>query len=285
MKINRLLLTIMLLASLGMVSGCGDDDEAATAAGGGGSSSNGDLGDSTPTGRISADGFYMLFDPAIPSVFDEDRNYTQESVVITAFAEDVNDLVEFGGQTVNFKAEWGSWLDERDSCVISNGSCSVTWRSGDPATAPGSCFVAITAWTVGEESFFDANDNGVFDATETFNDLEEPFLNINYVQNWNIPLDLTYTPGISTVELVGELIDITDFNGPGLSLPGDHDSGNGLYDGSLCASGNPQCSGRESMIIHTRSNLLIQEPFTDSDDLDADSDTDENITFCGFNLY
>jgi len=70
---------------------------------------------------------------------------------------------------------------------------------------------------------------------------------------------------------------------------GDHDTGNLLYDGSRCAADNTaMCSGRESMIIHTRSNLLIQEPFdeTGGDDINGNGTPDETgINFCGFNLY
>ncbi len=283
MKITRLLISIMLFASLGMISGCGDDDESASAANGGGSSGNGNLGDSTPTGRITADGFYVLYDPAVPSVFDEALNFTQESVTITAFAEDINDLVEVNGQTVNFKAEWGGWLDERDSCVISNGSCSVTWVSGDPTSAPGSCRVAITAYTVGEESFFDADDDGEFDAfdqaTVAFNsDLEEPFLDING--------NGVYDALVISPENKGELIDIINFDGTTPDAKsGDHDSGNTLYDGSRCATDNAAaCSGRESIIIHARSTLLIQEPFNEDTLEDRNFNGipgEENINNCG----
>jgi len=284
MKIARKITPLLLIAPLVLLAGCSDDEDTAAAANGGGGTSNGNLGDSTPTGRITADGFYVLYDPAIPAVFDDELAFTYETVVITAFAEDINGLVEVNGQTVNFKAEWGGWLDERDSCVISNGSCTVTWVSGDPTTAPGSCNVAITAYTVGEESFFDADDDGEFDAADQaavpfIADLEEPFLDVNS--------NGTFDGGIFTAELKGELIDIINFDGTTPDVKsGDHDAGNTLYDGSRCAADNTAvCSGRDSMIIHTRSNLLIQEPFADADDLDSDGDTDELINFCGFNLY
>lgn len=285
MKTANIFTAGLLIASIGLLSGCSDEADSATTAGAG-TSNTGSLGDSTPTGRIAADGFFVLYDPAVPEVFDSELNYTQQTTVITAFADDVNDLVEVNGQTVNFRAEWGQWLDDRDSCVLTNGTCSVTWRSGDPATAPGSCSVAITAWTTGEEAFFDADDDGQFEASDNavfpFSDLEEPFLDINS--------DGTFNNNISTVELVGELIDIIDFTGttPG-TKNGQHDAGNNLYDGSLCAAGNALCNtSRTSMIIHTRSRILIQQPFDESggEDNNFNGTPDEtNINFCGFNPF
>ena len=203
-------LSLAFIASLSVVlsSGCSDEHVYSSlneldAAAGGGTGNTGDLGDSTPTGRITADGFFVLYDPAVPEVFDSNLSYTQQTVNITVFAEDVNDLVELNGQTVNFRAEWGAFLNDRDSCDLVNGQCTVTWRSGDPSTAPGSCQVAITAWTTGEEAFFDANDNGLFDVGELHDDLEEPFLDINE--------STIFDGAIATTELVGELIDIMNF--------------------------------------------------------------------------
>lgn len=288
MKIANIFTTGFLIASIGLLSGCSDEADSATTANSGGSTNNGSLGDSTPTGRIAADGFFILYDPGTSEVFDSDLNYIQQSVVVTALADDVNDLVEVSGQTVNFRTEWGQWLDDRDSCVLENGSCSVTWRSADPATAPGSCRVAITAWTTGEEAFFDADDDGLFEASDnavqSFSDLPEPFLDIN--SNGSFDGGAT----VVTVELVGELIDIIDFDGttPG-TKNGQHDVGNNLYDGSQCATGNALCNtSRTSMIIHTRSSLLIQTPFNEAtaEDINGNGTFGEsNINFCGTNPF
>jgi hypothetical protein len=277
MKQVKFLMTLPLVLSLGVISGCSDDTASGTDVSGANTNS-GSLGDSTPTGKIDAAGFYVLYDPAIPTVFDSDLSYQQQQVTVTVFAEDVNDLTELSGQTVNFKTEWGGWLDERDSCVLDKGQCSVTWRSGAPSTAPQDCRVAITAWADGEESFFDANDNNLYDPTETFADMQEPFLSIN--SNVNDSFDAA----LSTFEGVGELIDIKDFDGrSGHNFA--HDAGDGKYTGTLCAAANPNCSGRTSMIIHYRSTLLIQEIFTDSNDIDGDGDTTEEINFCNFASY
>ncbi len=271
MKQAKILIALPLIASAVLISGCSDSTESATSVNGE-SNNSGSLGDSTPTGKINQAGFYMLFDPAVPEAFDSTLSFQQQEVTVTVFAEDVNDLTELNGQVVNFKTEWGGWLDERDSCVLANGQCSVVWRTGSPATAPSDCRVAITTWADGEESFFDANDNGLFDAGETLADMEEPFLDIN----GNGIFDVAAV----TPELIGELIDIKDFDGSSGNNYA-HDAGDGKYTGSLCASGNAQCSGRSTMIIHYRTNLLIQQPFTDTDDLDGDGNTTEEINICG----
>ena len=281
MKRAYLRYSIALLLPLVFLSGCSEETDSAAAAGAGGGS-DGNLGPSTPTGRITADGFYILYNPAVPAVFDEDRNFQQQEVTVTVFADDVNDLVVLSGQTVNFRTEWGSFIGtNRDSCVIQNGECSVTWRSGDPGTAPQDCRVAITAWATGEEAFFDANDNNQFDQSETLIDLEEPFLSIN--TNVNDSFDAA----VSTFEGVGELIDIADFDGS-TGKNGAHDSGDNLYTGTLCASGNTRCSGRTSMIIHYRSEILIQDPFDEPSGEDTNGNgtpEEQNINFCNGASY
>lgn len=254
MKTAEFSLALFITIAAVLVTGCSDEDDAASSSGGGSSSTNGSLGDTEPTGKISADGFFILYDPGLPEIVDAEGNFVQQEVTVTVFAEDVNDLVELNGHTVNFRTEWGAFLDGRDSCELSNGACSVTWRSGNPATIPGSCLVSFTAWAEGEEGFVDANDNDLFDVGETLADQGEPFLDIDFDGNYN--------SGIITVEGVVELIDIINFTGstPG-SKSGDHDVGNNLYDGSLCASNNTaNCSGRTAQIIHTRSQMLIRAP-------------------------
>jgi len=281
MKTKHFIGSLAILLSLGLLSACSQDDAASATAGGsaGNDSSSGNggqIGNSQQTGKIAADGFYILFDK-VPEVLDSDLNFTQQDVTITVFADDINDLEDVDGWTVSFKTEWGTFLDDKDSCVLKNGSCSVRWSSGSPATVPGSCFVAFTAWSVGEENFADTNDSGKLDPGEFFFDIEEPFLDIDG--------NGTYSAAIYTLEGVPELIDVSGFNGSS-GRNGVHDAGNTLYDGSFCASNNTaSCSGRKSVVIHYRTSLPIQRPFTDEDDLDGDGDTSEQIRYCGSNPY
>jgi hypothetical protein len=241
----------------------------------GGSTGNNSLGASDPTGKLTADGFYLLYDPAIPPVIDDKGRYSQQEVTIVINANDVNDLEDVSGHTVNFKTEWGSWKGS-DSCQLKDGKCSVVWVSGNPGTRPQDCYVAVTAYAVGEETYFDANDNGAFDSNEVFSDLQEPFLDING--------NGVFDSNVITFELVGELIDIENFDGttPN-SSNGLHDAGDNKYTGSQCATGNTKCTTRTSMVIHTRSSILIQEPFDEpsGEDTNGNGTTDEEgINYC-----
>jgi len=281
MKTKHFIGFLAILMSLGLLSACSQDDAASATAGGsaGNDSSSGNagqIGNSQQTGKISADGFYFLFDNPQPAVMNENFEFTQQEVKITVYADDINDLEKVDGWTVSFKTEWGTFLDDKDSCVLKNGSCFVRWSSGSPATIPGSCFVAFTAWALGEENFADPNDNGKLDVGEPFFDTEEPFLDIDESGSFSA----IYTP-----EGVPELIDVAGFNGSS-GRNGIHDTGNNLYDGSFCASDNTaSCSGSKSVVIHYRTSLPIQEPFTDDNDLDGDGDTTEEIRYCGSNPY
>ena len=394
MKTKHFIGSLAILLSLGLLSACSQDDAASVTTDG---SDNTGLQDSTPTGKVIGSGFQILFEEEDIEVVDADGNFTQKEIDIHVYADDAFDLVDgLNGQSVKFKTEWGSFLEGRDSCVLEDGHCSVKWRSGSSDTIPGSCLVAFTAWTVGEEyfidedgsgyldpqepysdvnlngvfddsepftdvngngvydfeesytdsnengqydppelftdanlngvydsgeAFVDSNSNGVYDSGETFVDAnfngiydpEEPFVdtngdnkfNRNYVDlngngKWDdyevfadfeepyldIDSNGVYTADIASLEGEVELIDIVNFNG---DTPGRknnlHDMGNGKYDGSFCANGNSQCSGRVSVMVHARADLPIQKPFADSDDIDGDGDTTEEIRYCGPNPY
>lgn len=265
MRSSHFFKAILLIYLSAFLIGCGDDEddtsssitteETATTTD---TAETDNLGETQTTGKITADDFFLLYIPGEPEVFDRDKNYTEKEVVISIQADDVNDMSNLSGHTVNFKVEWGRWK-EGDSCTLENGECSVVWISGDPATAPADCRVAVSAWAEGEESFVDLNDNNVFDTSESFTDLSEPFLDINS--------NGIYDPQVFAGQ-VGELIDIVNFDGttPDTSN-GLHDNPDGFYTGTLCAAENSsRCSDQASMIIHTRSSLWIQKPFDHDND-------------------
>ncbi len=243
------------------MSGCSDDTSTAASVNADGTTNSGSLGPSTQTGIVTHRDFQILYDPVPPEIFDDELRYTQTSVTISIHADDVNDLV-VNGRTVNFRTEWGTFTgDSKDSCVLENGRCEVTWLPGHQSTAPADCLVSFTAWTVGEEKFADLNDNGKFDIGETFSDLEEPFLDINENGVYD---------AVCNTDLVCEAIDIVNFTRDTPDTTnGMHDPADGLYNGSLCAnvSGNVNCSSSAtSTMIHTRDILLIQEPYDHDDD-------------------
>jgi hypothetical protein len=87
------------------------------------------------------------------------------------------------GTAVSFQAEGGSILPQCQTTTNTNegGVCSVDFRSSNPRPSNGR--ISLLATAIGEESFVDANGNGVFDTgTDTFNgthDLGEPYLDVN----------------------------------------------------------------------------------------------------------
>ena len=88
------------------------------------------------------------------------------------------------GTAINFIAEGGQIVP---SCATANGTCAVTFTSANPRptsdTEPNGIVtkgrVSVVAYTLGEESFIDANANNKYDAGESFNDLGEVFINNN----------------------------------------------------------------------------------------------------------
>ena len=92
-------------------------------------------------------------------------NYDGEEVELTIrLADRFNNPVP-DGTTISFTTELGS-VDS--SCRTENGACTVAWRSQEPrlefdGNAMGR--TTIIAYTIGEESFKDANGNGKFDGT------------------------------------------------------------------------------------------------------------------------
>ncbi len=281
-----------LVLACTMMFGCSDDtstaaDAANTASSAGGSSD--DLGPSIPTGIVSHRDFRIGFDPGVAGVFSLSGSYSgSEQVEVVIRADDINDLV-VDGQVVKFRTEWGTFTDEKDSCTLVNGSCSVTWLPGSPLQAPSAakpfpgesaeCRVAFTAWTNGEEKFSDLNDNGVLDTGEVFTDLPEPYLDINesgiyinsfsgIVNGWDGGL------GFCNSDNVCELIDT---NGNGV-----HDGPDGKYNGTLCASGNTDCSSTKSIKVWTTSYLLITDASKITFDHDDDTTTPEIGICSGF---
>jgi hypothetical protein len=79
------------------------------------------------------------------------------------------------GTAVSFTTEGAQIVSD---CMIQGGGCSVNWISSNPRPSNGR--VTILAHLQGEESFLDANGNGVFDAPDThLTDLPEAFSDYN----------------------------------------------------------------------------------------------------------
>ncbi len=238
---NRFIKTIALLASSAIfISGCND-------------SSSFETPDTTSTALainnnlISQNNFTILADPVNPGFFDPaSGDYKSVTATISVQIGDNNNQLITGSRVINFRTEWGL-IDP--SCTTKDGGCSVTWRSGSPDTAPDDFENSIIAYSNdGQESFADINGNGIFDDGDTFassiyEDLQEPFINVDESFAGNTP---TFTTGDIIIDTINGL-DLTGANTT-------HDDGDGLFNGPNCA--------HSSLCSTTRSSITVWESFS-----------------------
>ena len=221
---NYKLLTFIAIASLA-ISGCSGSSDAL---GGGGV---GEIEENE--GIVSQKNFTLAASDFQPEVLDEDGFHVLD-LTITAYIGDSNNQAITGSHTVYFETEWGV-IDP--SCVTENGSCSVTWKTASFDTnffwpnndtggyAAGSPASTIVAYTLGEESVTDLNDNNLFDdndingTTILFDDFEEPYIDIGNDGAFDLGTDL--------------VIDTT--NGlDSLGSNNTHDGVDSMFNGSDC---------------------------------------------------
>lgn len=276
---NRLFLPVVIPTFL--LAACGDTTETTSSSGGANTSTSSIIStdDSTTTtttvtadvlnettrqSTTSADDFYLTYSPSPAGVFAPTTlSYTQTQVTVTATIGDRNDLSQLTPTEVKFRTAWGTFTGPNSCTTDDSGKCSVIWESGDPNSAPQDCFVSIVAYTLGEESFIDFNDNGVFDdgdsltdpATGISFDQSEPFVDIAH--DFDAFLEPVYTAGTDIP---------VDVNGNGV-----HDTANGLWDGPNCAHSS-LCGVSSGNIIHYAGAMLIQTGQFDHDDSDTTPD-------------
>jgi len=115
-----------------------------------------------------------------PEAFEIDGT---QSTISVRMADIFNNPVP-DGTAVTFTAEGGSI---GSSCTTVGGVCSVTWSSQNPRPSNGRATILATA--IGNESYIDANGNGVFDAGDSFgpsDDLPEAFVDYNEDDAWDL---------------------------------------------------------------------------------------------------
>jgi len=151
------------------------------------------------------------------------------TLTISAYAADRSGF-KTSGNDITFFSNFGSI---EQSCTLADGTCSVNFTTlGDlpPVVNFGSLQTIVAnfvIYTLGEESFFDANGNGYFDDEDIFTmDMDEPYLDNN-------------SNGVFDVN-VDEPIDV---NNDGGYTPAD-----GLYSGRNCQHSS-LCSSSPTVII------------------------------------
>lgn len=152
-------------------------------------------------------------------------------VTISVFAADYFNNPVPDGTQITLVSESGGQIG--GNCATVQGSCAVPWASSGERPANG--VLTIVARVVGEESFDDANGNGLFDVAEfnPANDLDEAFLDANE----------------NGVYDAGETF--FDFNSDGL-----YTRANGLYDGAGCTE-EAANAGHCAMLVEDRQDIRL----------------------------
>ncbi len=194
------------------LAGCGEGTDAFESNAGGTTQKN--------DGLTTQNRFTLLFSDPTPTFYDVSKSsFAEVTVDVSVRIGDNNNQLITQGKTIRFKTEWG-FIDP--SCTTDNeGICSVKWISGSSGTMPSNFRNNILAFmSGGQETFIDANDNGLLNDGETFFDVEEPYQDIND--------NGIYDSGI---DLVLDTINGVDLSGSNNT----HDPADGKYNGPNCA--------------------------------------------------
>jgi len=235
MKSSNKLTLVSTLLALAAAGGCTDEDILQAQS-----------GDIAPNpGTVTQKHFNIVPSTLNPNVLNTATNvFTKTDVEITVSIGDRFDAVLTDVHTIFFRSEYGL-IDP--SCTTSDGtgSCTVKWTAiKRPETGgPGDDgFVDITAYTLGEESFTDINDNGTYDDGETFTDLPEPFIDV----------DNDGTGIFNAGDYIIDVVNTRDTTGSN----GAHDTGDLLFNGLGCTH-STNCSSRRSITIFDQVTLTI----------------------------
>jgi len=171
--------------------------------------------------------------------------FSGNTINVTAFMADRWGNPPADGTRINFVTEGGTMVEQ--SCTTSAGSCSVEWRGqdrrpGDVNNTANSLYVndragfsTITAYSVGDADYIDANNNGLFDTGEAFVSYPEVFEDFDFN---------------GTKDASEELLADTDNDGSFSAADG------AIYQGHLCSDTAKQ-AGHCANSLHVRDSLRI----------------------------
>ncbi|PVZ71583.1 Ig-like domain-containing protein [Pelagibaculum spongiae] len=209
-------------------------------------------------------------------------------------ADHVNNPVQ-DGTPVSFITNGGA-IQSSCPTALAGGtaSCSVTWESQDPqpcyyeqvtlsAAQTGLTGIdineavavcgraAVLAWTEGEESFNDPNQNGVYDAGETVigvnnqpgGDLAEPYLDVNFNGQYDIAEAFVDANGNSAFDPSETYTDsnnngVYDSAEPIVDRDGDgtRTAGDAKYTGLRCEETNASCT-RGTLFLYDQRTVVM----------------------------
>ena len=223
-------ITGILLATL---TACGESTEALQTPATSTTASNNNL--------ISQKNLSMVFSDVQPAFVDLATGLFTEvtSDVIIRIGDNNNQLIT-ATQTIFFQTEWG--LIPPSCETDEEGTCTVTWRSGNPSDMPFNFRNTIVAYSLnGQESFLDLDGNNRFNDGDTFTDIEEPYIDNNE----------------SGVFDAGDKI-IDTINGVDLSGANAlHDTEDGKYNGPNCSHSTDCSTTRTVSAVWTDGALLL----------------------------
>lgn len=213
--------TSLLLGSLLLFSGCSGDNSSFTAP---------EVSGTNDVQTQTAD--HDSFSIATEKRAVEGVNYEGNTSEITIYVADRNNNPVPDNTAVRFEASWGQ---VEPQCLTETGSCTVIWtEAGKTSEMPTTFEAIILAYTRGEESFVDSNDNDAYDAGETFTDISEPFFDIN---------------GNGTRESATE--EFIDVNANNV-----FDTADGVFTGTPCIGDNTVCNRVNTFIWDTATVVL-----------------------------
>lgn len=165
---NRFLTTAIFIASSTLfLAGCGGDSAFEDP------SVTGSLNSGIVTQTPDLDSFAL----ATEKIAVEAREHEGNTSIITIYVADRNNNPVPNNTAVRFETNWGQ---VEPQCLTTDGGCTVTWtEAGQNQFLPATSDAVILAYTTGEESFTDLNDNDLYDFGEPFTDISEPFLDVN----------------------------------------------------------------------------------------------------------
>ena len=218
---NKLLVTFISMSSM-LLAGCSDSFEAFETP---------STSLAPPTGIADQNSFTLArVDAAV-----EGDTFAGATTEVTVFAADRHNHPVPDDTIIRFLTNGGAIQQQ---CIIVDGTCSATWNSQSPR--PESGIATVIAYTDGEESFLDLNDNDAFDAGEAFTDLPEPF--IDEFRN--------FTFDVGSEEFV-------DRDGDNTFDPAD-----GRYTGESCVGDNTVCN-RTQLFVWDDVTIVMSTSFAD----------------------
>ena len=158
MNIYNNMLLLVLSTTAVLLTGCSSDGAFETPA---------SPTEAPPTGIADQNSFTL----AVDKTAVEGANLVGIENTVTIYAADRHNHPVPDDTIVRFLTNGGAIEPQ---CATAGGVCTVKWNSQDPR--PDSGYATIIAYTEGEESFLDLNDNDAFDAGEAFDDLSEPYI-------------------------------------------------------------------------------------------------------------